>query len=128
MSAASPNPAGRFWAGRRVAVTGATGFVGHTVVSQLRHAGGRVLALVRSTSDTRVLRGLGVTCAEITLDDVAGVATAITGCDLLFHVAGVVDFRNDWDLLRRVNVVGTQNVLTAAGAAGVRRVVHTSSI
>jgi dihydroflavonol-4-reductase len=128
MSPALPNPASRFWAGRRVAVTGATGFVGHGLASQLRHAGARVVALVRATSDTRLLRGLGVTCSEVTLDDPAGLTKAMAGCDVLFHVAGVVDFRNDWELLRRVNVVGTQNVLIAARAAKVRRVVHTSSI
>src|SRR5207249_3990936 len=47
---------------------------------------------------------------------------------VLFHIAGAVDFRNDWEKLQRVNVDGTKNILTAARSVGLRRVVYTSSI
>ncbi len=47
---------------------------------------------------------------------------------ILFHLAGAVDFNNDWEHCRRVNVEGTANVLAAAGRSGVRRVIHASSI
>src|SRR5262249_32175909 len=46
----------------------------------------------------------------------------------LFHVAGAVGFGEDWEPFRRANVEGTRNVLAAARAAAVRRVVYTSSI
>jgi dihydroflavonol-4-reductase len=44
------------------------------------------------------------------------------------HAAGAVGFSNDWELYESVNLEGTRNVLAAARQAGVRRVVHTSSI
>jgi dihydroflavonol-4-reductase len=50
------------------------------------------------------------------------------GCEYAFHAAGAVDFAGDWDYLHRVNVEGSRNVAAAARAAGVRRLVHTSSI
>ena len=65
---------------------------------------------------------------ETELHDKSALAEACRGCDLLFHVAGAVDFEEDWRRFQRVNVEGTHNVLQAARVAGVRRVVHTSSI
>jgi dihydroflavonol-4-reductase len=52
----------------------------------------------------------------------------LDGSDVVIHVAGAVGFDNGWDTYYRVNVQGTRNLLEAAGKAGVRRFVHTSSI
>jgi dihydroflavonol-4-reductase len=116
------------FAGHRVTVTGATGFVGYHIVRRLVSLGARVTALVRFGSKTDRLAPLGVEFHVTPLDEPAAVTTALAGTDLLFHLAGAVDFDNDWDRFRRVNVEGTRNVLTAARAAGVRRVVHVSTI
>jgi dihydroflavonol-4-reductase len=125
-SAASTEPFR--WAGRRVAVTGATGFLGHHLCVGLIASGAEVTALVRAFSDTSRLKALGVRCQVAPLDEPVLLAEACRGRDLLFHLAGAVDFNNDWDRCRKVNVDGTANVLRAAAQAGVRRVVHTSSI
>ena len=117
-----------WWAGRRVALTGATGFVGHHLALRLAASGARVTALVRSTSRRQPLVEAGITCIEAPLEDTAALAEGCRGCDVVFHVAGAVDFEDNWDSLQRINVGGTRNVLTAARTAGVRRVVHTSSI
>jgi len=118
----------RFPAGTRVALTGASGFVGRQLTELLTATGADVLALVRSTSKTADLEKLGVRCLPVDLDDPATIAAALPGCDYLFHVAGAVDFKDDWDHLRRVNVQGSLNALEAARRAGVRRFVQTSSI
>jgi dihydroflavonol-4-reductase len=117
-----------FWSGRPVAVTGATGFLGHHVATQLAERGARVVALVRPTSRRRHLTHPFIRCAEFDLDDPASIARACRGCEVLFHVAGMVDFGGDWQHVHRVNVEGTRHVLAAARAAGVRRVVYTSSV
>jgi len=122
------NPSARFWSGRRVAVTGATGFVGHHLATQLAQLGARVTALVRVTSSRGRLAAAGIPCTEAELHDPAALLQACRGCEFLFHVAGAVDFEDDWERFQRVNVEGTRNVLEAARVAGVRRVVHTSSI
>lgn len=123
-----PTPEPFRWAGRRVAVTGATGFLGHHVCVALAAAGAEVTALVRAFSDTSRLKPLGVRCQVAPLDEPVLLTEANRGRELLFHLAGAVDFNNDWDQCRRVNVEGTANVLRAAARAGVRRVVHASSI
>lgn len=123
-----PTPEPFPWAGRRVAVTGATGFLGHHLCVALTAAGAEVTALVRAGSDTSRLQALGVRCQVAPLDEPVLLADACRDRELLFHLAGVVDFNNDWDLCRKVNVTGTANVLRAAAEAGVRRVIHASSI
>jgi dihydroflavonol-4-reductase len=116
------------WEGRRVAVTGATGFLGHHLCVALTAVGAEVTALVRAFSDTSRLTPLGIRCQVAPLDEVVLLTEACRGRDLLFHLAGAVDFNNDWAQCRKVNVDGTANVLRAATRAGVRRVVHASSI
>jgi dihydroflavonol-4-reductase len=110
----------------RVAVTGATGFVGSHVVAELSARGAIVTAIHRPSSDVSRLKG--VRCAVAELHDRSSLAAAFRGCDVLVHTAAAVDFGDDWERFRAVNVEGTRTVFAAATAAGVRRVVHVSSI
>jgi dihydroflavonol-4-reductase len=89
-----------------------------------------VRALVLPTDDRRNLRGLPVDIAAGDVTDAASVASAMRGCDEVFHLAAIYAL---WTpdrgaRMRRVNVEGTRTVLAEARRAGVRRVVHTSSI
>jgi dihydroflavonol-4-reductase len=117
-----------FWRGRRVALTGASGFVGHHLALKLRERGADVRALVRDPGKAARLLDAGVSCGRGDLDDTAALAALADGCDFLFHLAGAVDFGDDWARFGRVNVQGTANVLRAASAARVRRFIHTSSV
>lgn len=117
-----------FWRSRRVAITGATGFIGHHLTTRLTNLGAKVIALVRVNSKTERLRALGVDCTIASLDEPEAMARAFSGCDLVFHLAGAVDFGNSWKPFRKANVEGTAHVYSAARTAGVRRFVHTSSI
>jgi dihydroflavonol-4-reductase len=113
----------------RALVTGATGFVGAAVARALLAAGSQVCALVRASSDRTNLQSLSVEIAVGDLTDRASLDRALVGCDAVFHVAA------DYRLGARVpgelyqnNVEGTRNVLEAARAAAVKRVVYTSSV
>lgn len=118
----------RDWSPLQFALTGATGFIGYHVSRALRQAGASVRAVVRASSDTSLLQQLGVERVVASLDDPASLRAAFAGCHRVFHLAGAVDFNNDWDLCRQVNVQGTRHVLDAAHAAGVQRLIHASSI
>ena len=110
-------------------VTGATGFVGAAVARALLQEGWQVRALARKGSDRRNLRALTVEVVEGDLADSDSLARSLAGCEALFHVAA--DYRLgafDPQQLYRTNVEGTRNILDAARAAGVRRVVYTSSV
>lgn len=110
-------------------VTGATGFVGANVAEALSLAGWQVRALHRRSSSLAALQGLAYEPALGDVTDAESLRSAITGCDAVFHVAGVTADYWDQDIARlhAVNVTGTRNVVEAALAAGVAGFVHTSS-
>ncbi len=110
-------------------VTGATGFVGSAVARALLRGGHPVRVLARPASDRRNLAGLPVEIAAGTMEDAASLARAVAGCRYLFHVAA--DYRlwvPDPAAMYRANVEGTRELMLAALAAGVERVVYTSSV
>ncbi|HLF12118.1 MAG TPA: hopanoid-associated sugar epimerase [Gammaproteobacteria bacterium] len=110
-------------------VTGANGFLGAAVVRALLADGRPVRALVRPGSDRRNLDGLDVESIEGDITDPASLRAAMYGCSAVFHVAA--DYRlwvADPAPMYRTNVQGSVNVLEAAAAAGVQRMVYTSSV
>jgi dihydroflavonol-4-reductase len=116
-------------AGESVLVTGGTGFVGSAVVRALVQAGARVAVLVRPQADLRNVDGLPVERCAGDLDDARSLRGALAGRTALFHVAA--DYRlwvPDSRPMFRVNVDGTKSLMEAALAAGVRRIVYTSSV
>jgi dihydroflavonol-4-reductase len=110
-------------------VTGGTGFIGANVVRELLRAGATVRVLARAASDRRALAGLPVEIAEGDLLELQSLRRAVVGIRHVYHVAA--DYRL-WALdpreIYRANVEGTRAVLEAAAEAGVRRIVHTSSV
>ena len=113
----------------RAFVTGASGFVGAHVARALLDQGVEVRALVRPTSDTRNLDGLVVEVVHGDLLDGSGLRGLMAGCERLYHVAAYYSTKpEDGPLMYRINVGGTKSLLHAALEAGVKRVVHTSTI
>lgn len=114
-------------------VTGATGLLGNNVVHALLKRDIKVRALVRSIEKAKKqFDGLPVELVQGDMLDVDAFSHALEGCDALFHTAAY--FRDSykggkhWQKLYDTNVTGTERLLQAAYAAGIRRAVHTSSI
>jgi dihydroflavonol-4-reductase len=117
-------------------VTGATGLLGNNLVRLLLSEGYQVKALVRSAQKAaEQFEGLEKDRLELVVGDLAsvqGFAAALRGCGVLFHTAAY--FRESYkggrhsDALHKTNVEGTQALLNEAYAAGIRRMVHISSI
>lgn len=113
----------------RVLVTGATGFVGQSVVKALKHANAYVVAVGRdlSTSDADVSVSVPDYCAQ-------GVwQKSLSGCDIAIHLAARVHVMHDvaenpLDAFLAVNLHGTVNLAEAAAKAGIKRFVYVSSI
>jgi dihydroflavonol-4-reductase len=98
------------------------------VVTELLLAGAQVRVLARNPEHP-ALAGLGVEVAAGDLRDPASLARAVEGCSRVFHVAA--DYRlwvPDPQVMYAINVEGTRNLLAAAAAAGVERVVYTSTV
>src|SRR6266446_1239923 len=111
-------------------VTGATGFLGSHVARVLVEQGAQLRLLVRPTSDLRNLDDLKNADRVVgDLREPASISKALSGCDVVFHVAA--DYRlwvRDPSEMYRSNVEGTRSLLEAARKQGARRVVYTSSV
>ncbi|MFW6078333.1 MAG: NAD-dependent epimerase/dehydratase family protein [Gemmatimonadota bacterium] len=117
----------------RAFVTGATGFVGSHLVETLVERGARVRALIRPTSDTRLLDRLGVERVEGSMADVGTLRRAAADADVVFHLAALTRARSP-AAYAYVNAEGTRTLMEAvrsaraAGAARPRRIVYLSSL
>ena len=113
----------------KIFLTGATGFVGHHVASELASQGAQLRLLVRKSSNLANLEGISGETHVGDLSDPASIAPALEGCDALMHVAA--DYRlwiPDPESMYRANVDGTRELLRLAREANIRRVVYTSSV
>jgi dihydroflavonol-4-reductase len=114
-------------------VTGATGFVGSSIVRRLIEDGKAVKAFIRRNADLGAinsLQGLDVEVAYGDITDADSVQRAMKDCDVVYHVAAMVAFwapRKQRSMFYRVNVDGSKNVFAAALRRGVERVVYTST-
>ncbi len=115
--------------GRKVYLTGGTGFIGGVVARRLKEEGAHVTCLVRPRTNAALLEHLGV---KVVRGDVTEPQTLdLAGHGTLIHAAAWVGYglpRKKLPLFRKTNVEGTRNVLEAAQRAGVAKVVHVSSI
>lgn len=110
-------------------ITGANGFTGSHLARALLARGHEVVALVRRSSDLSRLNGMAVDYAYGDITDLASVQAAIASVDWVFHLAAYVELGIvDAARMERVNVDGTRNVLTAARAATVQKMVYCSTI
>lgn len=106
-------------------VTGGGGFLGLAIVRKLRERGDEVRSFSRGTYP--VLDELGVESVSGDLADETAVLEAARGCDIVFHVAAKAGVWGPAESYHRTNVVGTDNVLKACAAAGIERLVYTST-
>ncbi len=111
----------------KILVTGATGFIGRNLVAKLVEEKHDVTALVRKTSEVKGIPK-EVRLVEGDLLDLASLEEAAKGAEVVIHLAAMFDFYpKDVDLLYRVNVQGTRNLLSACKKFSVRRFIYCST-
>src|SRR5262245_62107601 len=96
--------------GPRVAVTGATGLVGHHLIAELIQRNYRPIAVARTTSNVTLLP-VDIELRRADLNQRDELTRAFAGCSAVIHLAGAVDFGSDWPRFKTTNVEGTANVL-----------------
>ncbi|MCC6202265.1 MAG: NAD-dependent epimerase/dehydratase family protein [Gammaproteobacteria bacterium] len=110
-------------------LTGANGFVGSNLCRHLLAAGHRVQALVRAGADRRGIANMPeLQVHEGDLGDAASLQRAFAGCTVVVHAAARTADWGAWKLFEAANVRGVTEVLAAARASVVRRVVHLSTV
>ena len=113
----------------RVAITGASGLLGGNLAAELIKAGHQVVATKRAGSKVAHLDDLAIEWRDAELGSRDHLARAFAGVDAVFHCAAAVGVQREVTReMRDTNVTGTANVIDACVAAGVKRLVHTSSV
>lgn len=111
----------------RAFVTGGSGFLGGRLIAALVARGDEVRALARSEGAVAAVTRLGATAVRGDLDDRAAMTRGMEGCDVVFHSAAALAQWGKQADIEKVNVGGTESVIAAARAAGVKKLVHVST-
>ncbi len=109
----------------KILVTGGGGFLGQALCRGLVERGHNVLSFTRG--EYPVLRALGVGQIHGDLADPEAVGHAVAGVDAVFHNAAKAGAWGSYHSYQQTNVLGTEHVLAACRAAGVSRLVYTST-
>ncbi len=113
----------------KVLITGATGFIGNHVARLCLEKGDSVRVMVMPGEDRSPLDGMDVEVVEGNLLEPASLAGVVQGCEQVYHLAAMFAiWTKDPDLHYKVNVDGARAMMEAAMAAGVEKVVFTSSV
>lgn len=111
-----------------ILVTGATGYLGSQLVQLLAGQGHDICVLCRTTPSSPLFSGKGVRVAIGDIEDLSSLEKAMSGISQVYHLAAYARiWSKDKERYQNLNVTGTRNVLQAAGAAGVRKVLHVST-
>lgn len=109
----------------KILVTGADGMLGSNLVRELLERGNQVCAFLLPESKAPTLQGLDIEFTYGNILDVDQLIFAAKGCDAIIHTAANTNiWPNRSDIVRRVNVEGTKNVVTAALATKVKKMVY----
>ena len=113
--------------GMRIFLTGGSGFVGRNLITTLVKQGFEVRSLVKWENEIELIKSCGAIPIFGDINDFQALKSGMEGCTVVFHVAAKVD---DWGVLEdfeQVNVCGTEQVIAAAKATGVPRLVYVST-
>lgn len=110
-------------------VTGATGFVGSTLVDELLRRNFKVRCAVRKSSNLQWLEGKDVETVLVNLNDEKSIEEAMNGCHYIYHLAGTLFAGSERDFVQG-NIQIAENIVSAALAQTqkIERFVYVSTI
>jgi len=113
-----------------IVVTGADGHIGNVLIRELLASGEKnIRALILPGEDLTPLKGFDIEKIEGDITKPETLTRPFQGADLVFHLAGIIAISHgSEELMEKVNVQGTQNVIDACFKSNVKRLVYTSTI
>ncbi|MBD3278721.1 MAG: NAD-dependent epimerase/dehydratase family protein [Candidatus Aegiribacteria sp.] len=111
----------------KIAITGATGFIGRNLAESFQHEGHEVTATGRSREVGELLKGRGIEFTVSDILDLDGLTNCFAGADLVIHCAGKSADRGSYREFRQINVDGTCNVIEACRSSDIRKIIFLST-
>lgn len=111
----------------KIAITGATGFLGKRTAEMLTADGHKIIALGRNVKKVEDLKEKGIEVIACTLSDKEKLTEIFKGCDAVVHSAALSSAWGDYKDFYECNVEGTINVANACVDAEVKRLIHIST-
>lgn len=112
----------------KVLVTGATGFLGHHLVKRLIQEGCAVRILKEEDASLDFIKNLPIEIVSGDIRNQAEVDKAVAGCEVVFHLVGLVAYWNKLNSLQSdININGTRNVVNSCLSYGVKKLIYVSS-
>ena len=113
----------------KIFLTGATGYIGHSLAMKLANQNYEVTALVRDLKSNNIPKHNNVIPIKGDICNYESVDKAIKNCDYVFHTAAFTDLKsNKLDNFYNNNVTGTHNILRASLENNIKKVIHTSTL
>jgi nucleoside-diphosphate-sugar epimerase len=109
----------------KVFVTGGGGFLGEAIARQLVKRGDQVISFSRSEYPR--LKELGIAHRQGDISDLKALASAMEGCEAVFHVAAKAGIWGSYAEFFQTNVLGTENIIKACKQLGIRKLIYTST-
>lgn len=111
-----------------ILLTGATGFIGRRLVEELIKQDEEVHILCRPTSDISGLDDPRISIFSGDVTNIESISIAMKGCDRVYHLAALAkNWAPNPDIFDKINVTGTNNILSVAEKLSVEKVVITST-
>ena len=110
-------------------VTGASGFIGRNLVQKMEKKEIEARVLVRRTSNIRrlsELKNVEICFGDIT--DFSSAKQAVKGCQVVYHLAGLVSDWGDYRKFYKANYLGSKNILQASIRAKVKKFIYISTM
>ncbi len=108
----------------KIFLTGGSGFVGGAFIKRASKSHD-LIAMSRSSKSDSIIKALGALPVRSSLNNVEN--EHLKGCEVVVHCAAYVEEWGPWAAYEKLNVQGTQQLLTIAKQAGVKRFVHIST-
>lgn len=113
----------------KIVITGANGFLGSWLTKRLILEGYDVHIVTRRNSDLSELKNLKFQNHIGDVTDLESLNHAFKDAEIVFHLAGIVAYKKEQrELMEKVNVLGTQNVINAIKKQKVKKLLHLSSV